>query len=255
MSTGPDPVSAGPVTGPRPVTLSPETRARLQHVSTATLTGQLQRRGIRSTFLFGLRPSRPGRKMIGYARTLRYVPMREDLIATLGGLHSAQRRAVEGITPDDVLVIDAREVPDAATIGDIFVMRVAQLGGAGIVTDGGLRDTPAIYDIDLPVYHRSSHAATLQRMHLPSELDVTVACAGVTVVPGDIVVGDGEGAVVIPAALVEEVARDAAAQEDEEAWAIERVAAGESSIGVFPIQKHRRAEYEAWRAGRVSQRG
>jgi 5-oxopent-3-ene-1,2,5-tricarboxylate decarboxylase / 2-hydroxyhepta-2,4-diene-1,7-dioate isomerase len=235
---------------PRPVTLSAETRAHLEAVSTATLTNQLQRRGIRSTFLSGLRASHPDRKMIGYAKTLRYVPMREDLLATYGGLMSAQRRAVEGIGPDDVLVIEARGVPDAATIGDIFVMRVLRLGGAGVVTDGGLRDTPAIYGIDLPVYHLSSHAATLQRMHLPLDVDVPIACAGVTVIPGDVIVGDGEGAVVIPAALVDEVARDAFVQEDEEAWAVERVAAGESSIGTFPIAKDRRAEYEAWKAAR-----
>ena len=234
----------------RPYTLTPEIRSLLESVTTATLTNQLQRRGIRSTFLSGLRPSKPQTKMIGYAKTLRYAPMREDLLPIYGGLQSAQRRAVEGIQPDEVLVIEARGVTDAATIGDIFVMRCLRLGAAGVVTDGGLRDTPAIYDIDLPVYHQSSHAATLQRVHIPLDLDVPVACAGVLVIPGDIVVGDGEGAVVIPAALVEEVARDAAVQEEEEAFAIERVAAGESSVGVFPLSAERRAEFEAWKAAR-----
>ncbi len=231
-------------------TLDPATRAALEQVTTATLTNQLQRRGIRSTFLSGLRASHPDRKMIGFAATLRYVPMREDMTSTLGGLQSAQRRAVEGIGPDEVLVIEARNVTDAATIGDIFVMRCLRRGAAGVVTDGGLRDTPAIYAIDLPVYHRSSHAATLQREHLPLEVDGPVACAGVLVFPGDVIVGDGEGAVCIPAALVDEVARDAAVQEDEEAFAIERVAAGESTIGLFPLSAARRPEYEAWRAAR-----
>jgi regulator of RNase E activity RraA len=237
----------------RPVTLTAEVRALLEGVTTATLTNQLQRRGIRSTFLSGLKPSHPEQKMIGYAKTLRYVPMREDLQTVYGGMGSAQRRAVEGIGPDEVLVIEARGVPDAATIGDIFVTRCLRLGAAGVVTDGGLRDTPAIYGIELPVYHLSSHAATLQRLHLPLEIDVPVACAGVLVIPGDIIVGDAEGAVVIPAALVEEVARDAAVQEEEEMFAVERVDAGESSIGVFPLTDARRPEFEAWQQARREQ--
>ena len=242
-----------PTSASGPTPLSTETRARLERVSTATLTNQLQRRGIRSTFFSGLRASHPGRKMIGHAKTLRYVPMREDMVPVLGGLQSAQRRAVEGIQPDEVLVIEARGVADAATIGDIFVMRCLQRGAAGVVSDGGLRDTPAIYAIDLPVYHQSSHAATLQREHLPLDIDVPVACAGVLVMPGDVIVGDGEGAVCIPRALVDEVARDADVQEDEEAFAIERVAAGESTIGLFPLSAARRPEYEAWRAAHEQQ--
>lgn len=223
----------------------------LNACSTATLTFQLQRRGIRSTFMGGLQVSHPEKRMLGYARTLRYVPLREDLQAELGGPgRNAQRRAVEGVEPDDVLVIEARGVPHAATIGDIFVMRTLRLGGAGVVTDGGLRDTPAIYGIDLPVYHLSSHAATLGREHMPLDVDVPVSCAGVFVMPGDIIVGDGEGAMVIPAALVEEVARDSYAQEQEETFAVERVAEGESTIGLFPLSKDRRPEFEAWLAAR-----
>jgi 5-oxopent-3-ene-1,2,5-tricarboxylate decarboxylase/2-hydroxyhepta-2,4-diene-1,7-dioate isomerase len=104
------------------------------------------------------------------------------------------------------------------------------------------------------VYHRASHAATLGRLHLPLDNDVPVACAGVLVMPGDIMVGDGEGVMVIPAALVQEVARDAAQQEAEETFALERVAAGESSIGVFPLTSERRAEFDAWYAERSKRR-
>ena len=238
----------------RPVVLTEEVRAQLSATSTATLTAQLQRRGIRSTFLSGLRPTRPDLRLLGYARTLRYVPLREDLQPLLGGITSAQRRAVESIEPDDVLVIEARGETDAATIGDIFTMRVLKRGGTGIVTDGALRDTPGITTIGVAVYHRASHAATLGRLHLPLDNDVPVACAGVLVMPGDIMVGDAEGVMVIPAALVHEVARDAAEQEAEEEFALERVAAGESSIGVFPLTKERRAEFDAWRAKRGERR-
>lgn len=233
---------------PRPVLLTPEMRAQLNSSSTATIVSQLQRRGIRSTFLNGLKPIKDGQRMLGYAHTLRYVPMREDLQATLGAGVNAQRRAIESMATDEVLMIEARNEPDAGTIGDIFAMRSLHLGAAGVVTDGALRDTPAIRRLGIAVYHRSSHASTLNRLHLPLDHQVPIACAGVTVFPGDIIVGDGEGVVVIPAALAVEVAADSARQEVEEEWAFERVAAGESTIGTFPIAKERRAEFEEWLA-------
>ena len=231
------------------MTVTDVTRDQLNRVSTATLTSQLQRRGLRSTFLSGLRPVKPGQRMLGYAHTLRYVPLREDLQPQLGGRENAQRRAIESLAIDEVLVIEARGETDAGTIGDIYVSRAIALGAAGVVTDGALRDTPAISALALPVYHRASHAATYGRLHMPLDHQVPIACAGVTVMPGDVIVGDGEGAVVVPAALAEEVAADAAQQEVEEEWALERVAAGESTIGVFPIAPERRSEFEAWLAG------
>jgi regulator of RNase E activity RraA len=231
------------------VELTDDLKRKLNAVSTATLAGQLQRRGMRNSFLNGLKPLNEGQRMVGIAHTLRYVPKREDFEKRLTG-PNAQRQAVESIEPDEVLVVEARLEADAGTIGDIFAMRVKQLGGVGVITDGALRDTPAIAEIGLPVYHFSSHAATLGRLHTPLEHQVPIACAGVTVFPGDIIVGDAEGAVVIPALIAEEVAEDSYNQEIEEEWAIERVAAGESSIGTFPIAKERRAEFEEWLAKR-----
>jgi 5-oxopent-3-ene-1,2,5-tricarboxylate decarboxylase/2-hydroxyhepta-2,4-diene-1,7-dioate isomerase len=182
------------------------------------------------------------------------VPLREDLQSELGGRQNAQRRAIESLATDEVLVIEARGEPDAGTIGDIYVARAIALGATGIVTDGALRDTPAIKTLSIPVYHRASHAATYGRMHMPLEHQIPIACAGVTVMPGDVVVGDGEGAVVIPAALVEEVAADAYQQELEEEWALQRVAAGESTNGVFPISSERRPDFETWLADRKEPR-
>jgi regulator of RNase E activity RraA len=226
--------------------LTDDVRRRLNEVATATITHQLQRRGIRNAFLSGLRSVRQGQRMLGLAHTLRYVPLREDLQPRLSGPNNAQRQAIESLSADEVLVIDARGEADAGTIGDIFVSRAIALGAAGVVTDGGLRDTPTIRTLALPVYHRSSHAATYGRLHLPLEHQVPIACAGVTVVPGDVLVGDDEGVVVIPVDLAEEVAADAAQQELEEEWALGRVTAGESTVGVFPIAADRRAEFEAW---------
>jgi regulator of RNase E activity RraA len=159
------------------VLLTDELRARLGRVSTATLTFQLQQRGIRSTFLSGLRPVNEDQRMVGYAHTLRYVPLREDLRAELNRGQNAQRRAIESLATDEVLVIEARGEPDAGTIGDIFVQRAICLGAAGVVTDGALRDTPAIRALGLPVYHRASHAATLGRLHMPLDHQVPIACA------------------------------------------------------------------------------
>jgi regulator of RNase E activity RraA len=230
--------------------LNPETRVRLSAVATATLAGALQKRGIRSTFLSGLGPIKPGQRMIGRAHTLRFVPVREDLIETYAPRLNMQRAAIESLQPGEVLVIDARNETDAGTIGDIFAMRAIQLGAAGVVTDGAVRDTPALRHMDLPIYHRASHGATYRRLHMPVDQQVPIACAGVTVVPGDVIVGDEEGVVVIPAALVDEIAFEAAHQELEETWGMERVAAGDSTDGAFPITPARRPEFEAWVAAR-----
>jgi 2-keto-4-pentenoate hydratase/2-oxohepta-3-ene-1,7-dioic acid hydratase in catechol pathway/regulator of RNase E activity RraA len=231
----------------RPVVLSEQAAAALRSVSTATLTEQLRRRGIRNTFIEGLRPTRPDLRMLGYARTLRYVPLREDVRDAAGSELNAQKRAVEAIGPDEVLVIDARQDPRAGTIGDILAARALARGAAGIVTDGGLRDSSAVAGLDLPVYYQSPHAGVLGLIHYPLETNVPVACGGTLVMPGDVIVGDAEGALVLPAALAEEVARAGLDEEEREAWALERVQAGESIRGVYPLADARRAEFEAWR--------
>ncbi len=233
-----------------PRVLTPELEAALNTLATATLTHQLQMRGIRSTFLSGLKPLHPEKRMVGRARTLRYVALREDMQRELAGGINAQKRVVEATEAGDVLVIEARGVPDAATIGDIFATRVFALGGRGVVTDGALRDTPAIAAIGQPVYHQASHGATLGRQHMPFSTDEPITCAGVFVVPGDVVVGDGEGVVIIPQALLEEVTADALIQEEKEDFALERVAAGESTIGLFPLAPERVADFEAWKAAK-----
>lgn len=235
----------------RPYEMTDDIRAKFNAVSTATLAGQMQRRGSRNCFLNGLKPLNDGQRMLGYAHTLRYVPRREDFEKRSTG-PNAQRRAVESIEPEEVLICEAREEPDAGTIGDIFAMRIKVRGATGFITDGALRDTPMIAKIDFPVYHLSSHAATLGRLHTPLDNQIPIVCAGVTVFPGDILVGDGEGVCVIPALLAEEVANDAYDQELREEWAVERVAAGDSSIGTFPLADDRRAEYEEWLAARES---
>lgn len=246
---------SAPVSFTRPVTLSEETKLLLRTVSTATLTSQLLNRGFRRTFLAGLRPTRPDLRLLGYACTLRYVPSREDL-----GFHvdydnsrDVQRIAVEHVGADDVLVIDARGQLGAASFGHIIATRIERRGAAGLVTDGGLRDSPGFGSLELPAYYRAPHATTSSVVHQAVELDVPIGCAEVYVAPGDVLVGDAEGVVAIPAALAAEVASDAAEQEERESFALERVREGEPIADLYPLAESRRAEYEAWAESRRGQ--
>jgi 2-keto-4-pentenoate hydratase/2-oxohepta-3-ene-1,7-dioic acid hydratase in catechol pathway/regulator of RNase E activity RraA len=234
------------VNGHRPAVVSAAAMEALRSVSTASLSVALGRRGISNPFIEGLRPSRPDMRLLGYAYTLRYVPLREDVRDADTSELNAQKRAIESIGPDEVLVIDARGEAGAGTIGDILVARALARGAAGIVTDGGMRDTGAVARLEIPTYYRAPHPAVLGRRHFPLETNVAIACGGALVMPGDVIVGDEDGVLVIPAALAEPVALDASAQESREAWALERVQAGESVRGVFPLSEARRSEYEAW---------
>jgi 5-oxopent-3-ene-1,2,5-tricarboxylate decarboxylase/2-hydroxyhepta-2,4-diene-1,7-dioate isomerase len=241
------------VTAPRPTDVADGVLDQLRGVSTATLTTQLQRRGIRNAFMAGLRPTRPDLRMVGFAHTVRYVPVREDVVKADTRELNAQKSAIESISPGEVLVIDARGEPGAGTIGDILTLRALRRGAAGIVTDGGLRDSPAVVALDIATYYRAPHASVLGVLHYPLETNVPVACGGVLVMPGDVIVGDAEGVVVVPAQLAEEVARDAVEQELAEQFAYERVNEGESVRGLFPLGEERRAEYEAWREVRQAE--
>jgi 2-keto-4-pentenoate hydratase/2-oxohepta-3-ene-1,7-dioic acid hydratase in catechol pathway/regulator of RNase E activity RraA len=229
-------------------------------VSTATLSSQLRKRGFNSVTLDRLHATRPDKKMAGFARTLRYVPFREDLFAQYGGTLrggglNAQKRAVEQVRPGEVLVIEARGDPTAGTVGDILALRARFRGAAGIVTDGAIRDSQPLHAMDLPVFYGATHPAVLGRRHVPWEVNGVIACAGVTVTPGDVIAGDGDGVIVIPAHLAMEVARDAAEQELQEEFAAELVAKGESVDGLYPLGKRWQPAYEAWRAGRAERDG
>ena len=197
--------------------VSADAREKLRSVSTATLTSQLLDRGLRNTFLAGLYPLRPDLRMVGYAFTLRYIPAREDLADEVyDNSRNVQRLAVEAVGPEDVLVIDARGDVGAASFGHILGTRILQRGAAGLVTDGALRDTPGVRRLDLPTYIRAAHATTSFVAHHPDGMQVPIGCGGAAVTPGDVVVGDGEGVVVIPAKMAEEIAHSAHEQEIKE---------------------------------------
>jgi regulator of RNase E activity RraA len=222
------------------------TRDALHAVSTATLASQLHKRGLHGCMLDGLSSTHPDRRMVGFARTVSYLPLREDLFPARSKGLNAQKRAVENVLPGEVLVIGARGERHAGTIGDILALRVQLRGGVGIVTDGALRDSAVIAGLDIPTYSASSHPGVLGRRHVPWETDVAVACAGALVEPGDLLVGDADGVVVLPAALVDEIVAAAVVQEREERFIAEKVAAGESVEGLYPMNEDWRSSYEQW---------
>jgi 2-keto-4-pentenoate hydratase/2-oxohepta-3-ene-1,7-dioic acid hydratase in catechol pathway/regulator of RNase E activity RraA len=228
-----------------PDTAHPDILAGLREVSTATLASLLRKRGLNGLTLDGLRSTRPGVRMAGYARTVRYLPLREDLLAMSAGMN-AQKRAIEEIRPGEVLVIEARGDTTAGTIGDILGLRAQVRGAAGIVTDGAIRDSAALARLEIPTYYAAVHPAVLGRRHVPWESGVAVACAGVTVRPGDILVGDADGVLVLPPAIAAEVLADAREQERQEAFITTRVAGGEPIDGLYPLGDARRADYQAW---------
>lgn len=232
---------------PRRTGLDDEVLAQLASVGVATLSAQLRLRGYPDASIDGVGPLRPGARFAGTARTLRFVPFRPDLFAEHGGGFNAQKRLFDTVGPGEVVVIEARGDASAGTVGDVLALRAQVRGAAGIVTDGAVRDAEAVGAFEIPVFARGAHPSVLGRRHIPWETDVTIACGGTTVQPGDIVVGDGDGVVVIPPQLVAEIAAAAVAQESEDAYVAEQVATGASVDGLFPMNEEWRAKYEASR--------
>ncbi|WP_149084682.1 MULTISPECIES: fumarylacetoacetate hydrolase family protein [Microbacterium] len=235
-------------------TLTPELRAQLLEAPTAGLSAQLRKRGHHSCFIDGVSANLAGTKIVGTAKTLRFVPFREDLFRTHGGGYNAQKRAFDAVSEGEVIVIEARGDATTGTLGDILALRAQNRGAAGVVTDGGVRDFQAVAEIGLPVFSQGAHPSVLGRKHVPWDVDVTISCGGATVQPGDIIVGDSDGVIVIPPALAAEVAADAVAQEIEDAWIAEQVAAGHPVDGLFPMNAEWRARYEQATGGGADQK-
>ncbi len=230
--------------------IDPETIALLKRTSTATVSGRLFRRGLRNVLMRDVRPlgSLKG-VMVGPAYTLRYIPAREDIDAfgVKPDANEVQREAFETTPPGHVLVMDCREETRAACCGDILVTRLMVRGGAGVVTDGGVRDSGPISAFEIPVFCAAPSPPVNRVVHHALEHGRPIACGGVAVYPGDVVMGDQDGVIVIPRAMVGEVAREAVEQEEMEAWLADRVAKGAPLAGTFPPSEQVIAEYKASR--------
>ncbi|WP_454726867.1 MULTISPECIES: ribonuclease activity regulator RraA [Cupriavidus] len=231
--------------------LSPQTRDQLKTVSTATLCTALFKRGLRNQFLQDVHPLNPAHgNMVGEAFTLRYIPAREDLnpITVFQDPNHPQRQAVEQCPPGAVLVIDSRKDARAASAGSILVTRLMRRGVAGVVTDGGLRDSPEIARLAIPAYHQRPSAPTNLTLHQAIEINGPIGCGDVAVFPGDVMVGDGEGVVVIPRHLAAEIAAEAVEMTAFEDFVTEEVNQGRAIIGLYPAtQEQSRLDFAAWR--------
>jgi regulator of RNase E activity RraA len=231
--------------------MNPTTKQQLMGVSTATLCTALFKRGLAHQFIQDVRPLNAGLpNMVGEAYTLRYMPAREDrnTIEVFKNRAHPQRKAVEECPPGAVFMIDSRKDARAASAGGILVSRLMKRGVAGIVTDGGFRDSPDMAKMPFPVYHQRPAAPTNLTVHEAIDINVPIGCGDAPVFPGDVIVGDGEGVVVIPAHLADEVAAEAVEMTAFEDFVQEKVMEGRSILGLYPpTDEQSRVDFAAWR--------
>jgi regulator of RNase E activity RraA len=228
-------------------------RERLKQASIATISTCLYRAGVKVTCLHGIRPVAPGLpRMVGEAFTLRFIPMRDDVggISSYGSGGNVHQRAFEECPPGYVLVMDTRGETRGCSCGDLLIGRLKARGGAGIVTDGGFRDTPDVALLAFPAYQRAPAPAPSFGWLQAVELNVPIGCSDVAVYPGDIIVGDAEGVVVIPSAIAPRIAAEAYDMTQYDTFAAEEVARGRSILGLYPATEASRLEFERWRQQR-----
>lgn len=234
--------------------LSPETREKLKRVSTATLATALYKRGFRTQFIQDVHPlHKPTESMVGEAYTLRYMPAREDLnrLEVFRDRGHPQRRAIEECPPGAVLVMDSRKDARAASAGAILVGRLKARGVAGVVTDGGFRDSGEIAALGFPAYHQRPSAPTNLTLNQAIDINVPIGCGDAPVFPGDVVVGDADGVIIIPAHLADEIAAEVTEMTVYEDFVAEKVAEGRSIFGLYPpTNEANLTEFAAWRAAR-----
>jgi len=227
------------------------TRQKLESVSTATLATALFKRGFRNQMIQDVHPvGSQVKNMVGPAFTLRYIPAREDLndISVFKNPTHPQRAGVEACPPGAVMVIDSRKDARAASAGSILVTRLMVRGCNGIVTDGGLRDSPEIAMMAMPAYHKRPSAPTNLTLHQAIDLEVPIGCGDAPVWPGDIIVGDQEGVIVLPAELASELADEAVEMTAFEDFVTEEVRKGRSIIGLYPPTFDKsQTDFAAWR--------
>lgn len=231
--------------------LSNETRNKLMGVATPTIATALFKRGLRNQFIQDVRPLSPKKaNMVGQAFTLRYIPAREDLntLEVFRNPEHPQRAAVEQCPPGFVLVMDSRKDARAASAGSILISRLQVRGVAGVVTDGGFRDSPEIGALDIPAYHHRPSAPTNLTLHQAIEINGPIGCGDVAVFPGDVLVGDNEGVIVIPAHLADEIADETVEMTTYEDFVTEEVMNGATIIGLYPATSDApKLKFAEWR--------
>ena len=231
--------------------LKSTTREKLLKISTATIATCLYKRGFRNQYIQDVLPlSKDSKTMVGEAFTLRYIPAREDLnpVSVFRDPKHPQRVAVESCPEGSVLVIDSRKNARAASAGSILVTRLMKRGCAGIVTDGGFRDAEEIANLDFPSFHQRPSAPTNLTLHQALDINVPIGCGDVAVFPGDIIVGDKDGVMVIPQDIIEEVVNECEQMTLFEDFVLEQVNKGKTIIGLYPATNPQTLkDFEKWK--------
>ena len=231
--------------------VNPDTIEKLRHVSVATLATALYKRGLRNQVIQDVRPlSQKGRNMVGPAFTLCYMPAREDrnTLAEFRNPKHPQRHAIETCPPGHVLVMDSRKDARAASAGDILITRLMVRGGEGVVSDGGFRDAMRIAELEMRSYHSRPASPTNLTINEAIEINCPIGCGDAPVFPGDIIVGDDDSVIVIPAHLADEIAAEATDMTAYEDYVVERVQAGDTIIGLYPATKEENLDkFAEWR--------
>lgn len=244
--------TSSPVSVAHPAQIPAEVLEKFRHVSTATLSTALFKRGLKKQVIQDVHPLKPsGPNMVGIAYTLRYIPAREDLnaLSVFTDPEHPQRKAVETCPPGAVLVMDSRGDACAASAGGILVRRLMMRGVAGVVTDGGFRDSAEIATMEMPSYHRRPSAPTNLTLHQALDLNVPIGCGDAAVFPGDIIVGDADGVIVVPAEIADEVAEEAVEMTVYEDFVVDMVKQGASIIGLYPMTDPKNEPlFKEWRS-------
>ena len=231
--------------------LSLETKKKLENVSVATIATALFKRGLRNQVIQDVRPlAQKGRNMVGPAFTLRYMPAREDRnqLSEFRNPAHPQRRAIEECPAGHVLIMDSRKSANAASAGDILVTRLMMRGAAGVVTDGGFRDAMNIAKLEMPAYQNRPSSPTNLTTNEAIAINEPIGCGDAPVFPGDIVVGDDDGVIIIPASIAKEVADEAYEMTAYESFVIEQVQQGATIIGLYPATKDENlTKFAEWR--------
>jgi regulator of RNase E activity RraA len=241
------------------IDLSPDLLEALQRVCVPTATHHLVRRGFHNTFAIGVVPHalQTDQVMVGRARTLRFLPLREDLLEAQYDTVTERphRIAIESIQPGQVLVVDAGGSVQAGVAGDMYTRRVQARGGTGIVVDGAVRDIGAIRQVGLPVFCRGVHGAGISRALMSVDVDQPIQIGGVPVLPGDVLLGDINGVVVIPPQEVEALVEYVLEQDDQERFTRAKLAEGYPLHRVYPLDAEMLEAYQAWSEGQRASDG
>jgi regulator of RNase E activity RraA len=231
--------------------LNPRTRDKLKTISTATVATALFKRGFRNQCIQDIHPLSPDQPtLVGEAFTLRYIPAREDLnqLSVFRDRSHPQRKAMEDCPPGAVLVMDSRKDARAASAGAILVTRLMKRGVAGVITDGGFRDSVEIGKLGFPAYHHRPSAPTNLTLHQAIEINGPIGCGDAPVFPGDVILGDGDGVMVIPAHLADEIADEAFEMTAFEDFVTAQVGKGHSILGLYPpTDDQTLVDFAAWR--------